>query len=207
MTPTAIKLVVNLWHDDHPENPAECDGWAVYSFSTNHSNFKHPDEFEEDEELASKLKVGLAFPLSYFEHGECLWSLGGEGPQCRFDTVQHAGFLVWEQDEANIGAKTVEERRADAARFIEMYSEWANGHVYGYTIEAFSKCHACGQDEDADVDFDLPSCGGYYDADIDGMVIDMKDHIGSDWKDYEVKFTDNLGGFLADRCKTLWEAE
>jgi len=58
----------------------------------------------------------------------------------------------------------------------------------------------------AGVDFDLPSCGGYYPDDIDGMVIDMKDNIGSDWADYEVKFEEHpYASGLADECKKLWK--
>lgn len=208
MNATAIKLIIKLWHDDMPESPCDTDGWKAYSFSTRHANFKDPDEFEEDEDLERKLKEGLAFKLAYFEHGQCLWSLSSEGPQCRWDSVQFAGFLVWEQDEGDLGPTTFEERQADARAFIKRFTEWCNGEVYGYTIEAYSKCPTCGQHEEVDesvMDFDLPSCGGYYPDDIDGMVIDMKDHIGSDWKDYEVEFKERHGYGLADEVEKLWK--
>ena len=79
MNATTIKLVIKLWHDDMPCDPCEY-GWKVHSFSHRHANFTHPGDFDGDEELARKLKIGLAFPLSYYEHGQCLWSLGGELP-------------------------------------------------------------------------------------------------------------------------------
>jgi hypothetical protein len=207
MNTTAIKLVIKFWHDDHSTDPCE-DDWQVYSFNRRHHNYRQPDEFEDDEELQTKLKVGLAFPLSYYEHGQCLWSLGGAlppGARCPWDSVGYAGLIVWEQDEGNIGAKTVEDRREDATRFINRYTMWCNGEIYGYTIEAFSKCHACGQDEEAEAEFDLPSVGGYYADDIKGMVIDMKDHIGDDWADYEVEFKEQHGYGLADEVKRLWK--
>jgi len=208
-TAEAIKLVIKFWHDDQPEDPCEYDGWKAYSFNTRHTNYRDPDEFdEENEELKAKLKVGLAFPLSYFEHGQCLWALGGElplGAQCRWDSVNFAGFLVWEQDEDNIGAYTYENRRKDATAFIERYTNWCNGQIYGYTLEAYSKCVTCDQDEEAEVDFDLPSCGGYYADDFAGMLTDIKDNIGGDWQDYEVVFKEQDGYGLAEEAERLWK--
>jgi hypothetical protein len=215
MNATAIKLVVRLWHDDCPMDPTEYD-WKVYSFSHRHSNFKHPDDFRDDEDFARKRHEGFAFPLSYYEHGQCLWSLVSElpaGARCPWDSVTHAGFIVWEQDEADLSypdlgqGESFLKRQEDARRFIERYTMWCNGEIFGYTIDAYSKCGSCGQDEEADVDFDLPSCGGWYANDIDGMVADMKGHIGDDWKDYEVTFKDPFGGFLADEIQRLWEKD
>ena len=220
MNATAIKLLIKFWHDDQADSPCEEDGWKSYSFSTRHSNHASPYNvgFEEDDDgndvpdkdLQAKLDAGLAFTLSYFEHGQCSWSLSGEGPQCRWDSVRFAGLLVWEQDAGDLGPETYEEREKDARAFIERFTNWCNGEIYGYTIEAYSKCPHCGQDDELDaeiVGFDLPSCGGYYGDDIDGMVIDMKDHIGSDWADYEVKFEEENGYGLADEAKRLWKGE
>jgi len=214
MNTTAIKLIVNLWHDDMPEDPNEMDGWSAYSFSRRHGNYKNPEDIsDEDEdgngvpdaELQKKLDAGLAFFLDYYEHGQCSWSLAGEGPQCQFDTTRMAGLIVWEQDEGDIGATTVEDRRKDAKAFIERFTLWCNGEVYGYTVEAVTKCHACGADEEGCVDFDLPSCGGFYSDDLDYMVETIKESIGDDWSDYEVKFKDDTGVYLADECKRLWK--
>ena len=216
MNATAIKLVINLWNDDCPESPNEMDGWKAYSFSNRHSNYKDPESiFDEDDEgnmvpdkdLKAKLESGLAFFLDYYEHGQCSWSLAGDGPQCQFDTARMAGLLVWEQDEGNIGAETVEDRRKDAAAFINRFTQWCNGEVYGYTVEAFRPCCACGKDEDVEVemDLDLPSCSGYYRDDFEGMVIDMKDQM--EWETHEVKFKDNMGGYLADEVERLWKGK
>jgi len=202
-----IKLVVTLSHDDFPDNPAECDGWKLHSFSHRHASFKHPDHFDvdEDKELAAKLKNGLAFWLAYFEHGNCVWSISGEGPQCRWDSVQRAGILIWEDDESNIGAKSYEDRSEDARRFLSRYTAWCNGEVYGYTVKAFRTCECCGQDKELDeseAGIDMPSVGGYYGDDIDGLVIDLQDNIGTD---YEVQFTDDVGGWLADEARSHWK--
>ncbi len=139
---------VTVFHDECCESPAEHDGsWKPYSFSTRHSNFKHPRDFNRAA-LGRKLQVGTAFLLSYFEHGNCVWSLRGEGPQCPWDNVDVAGVLVWEESPKHMGAKTKEERAKDARAFLEEYTAWCNGECYGFSIK----------DETDEV---IESCGGF----------------------------------------------
>lgn len=220
MNATAIKLVIKFWHDDQPIDPNEWDGWKAYSFSRRHGNSVEPYDvgFEDDDDgnlepnkdLRAKLKSGLAFMLDYYEHGQCAWSLSGEGTQCQWDTSRFAGLLVWEHDEDNIGAKTVEDRRKDATAFINRYTLWCNGEIYGYTMEAFKSCGSCGQDEelsDKEAEMDLASCGGYYSDDFAYMLESIKENIGDDWADYEVAFKEQDGYGLADEAKRLWKGE
>ena len=220
MNATAIKLVIKFWHDDMPEDPCEYDGWKVHSFSDRHASHKSPEEigfdyddddnFGPDKDLQAKLDAGLAFMLDYYEHGQCMWSLAGEGPQCRWDTSRFAGIIIWESDEGDIGGKTVEDRQKDAKAFIDRYTLWCNGEIYGYTMEAFRKCVACGQDEELseeETGLYLPSCGGYYSDDFDYMVETIKEHIGDDWADYEVEFKEQEGYGIADEAKRLWKGE
>lgn len=218
-TTQSIRLNIKFWHDDCAEDPCDYGGWKVHSFSRRHYNraepgdigFVYDDETEQyvpDEDLQAKLDAGLAFFLSYYEHGNCLWSLQGDLPamaRCPFDSVGLAGFLVWDADESDIGAKTVEDRRADAERFIERYTEWCNGHVFGYTVQAFKVCECCEQDEELDeseADMYLPSCGGYFDSDLKGALIDLRDEIEHDR--CEITFEDGHGAYLADEAKRLW---
>lgn len=158
----AARLYENL------ENPAEQDEqWTIHSFSSRHVNFKHPDELGigppdeygepivEDEELKAKLESGLAFFLSYYEHGNSIWFRKGDhrpGVEYRWDGVRIAGLLVWEHPEDHIGAKTYEERAKDADGFLKAYTSWANGEGYYFAIE----------DEDGE---DVDSCGGFDDSD------------------------------------------
>ena len=65
------------------KNPEMHSNWRVYSFSTRHSNFKHPDKLGlgplgedgnpiiNDIKLKRKFKYGTAYFLSYFEHSSC----------------------------------------------------------------------------------------------------------------------------------------
>lgn len=151
-------------HDDSPENPSDYSGWKVFSFSNRHRNFTHPDKLGlgalgpdnkpivHNPGLRRKMDVGLAFLLSYYEHGPCQWSLMGHGPQCRFDSVRIAGLLVWGQPPQDLGPKTYAEREKDAEQFLQTYTNWCNGWVYGYRFD----------DPSNKID---ASCYGFYDLD------------------------------------------
>ena len=172
-----MTVTVHLGHDHDVESPADYDGWAPYSFSTNHINFKDHNELDPSEgtELRAKLDSGLAFFLSYYEHGRCLWSLRGEGPQCRWDSVNVAGILVWEDDEDNMGAKTPEDRRKDAQRFLDTWNAYVNGDVYYYSV--LDSCHECGSDGEV-----VESCGGFFagDGNMDYMFSEIRGHVGDE---------------------------
>jgi hypothetical protein len=152
---------VRVEHDPDCKSPAECDcTWHPYSFSTRHINYRAPSDFFDDEGrpqlwLRNKLRVGLAFLLSYYEHGLGMWYVAGTKhvPDARWDNVDCAGVLVWEDKPSDIGGKTVEERENDAAAFLECYSDWCNGSCYGYDIT------------DADGN-DVDSCWGFIGDDI-----------------------------------------
>jgi hypothetical protein len=171
-----MSVTVYLGHDHDVESPADYDGWSPYSFSTKHINFKDPDEVDpiEDEELRAKLDNGLAFFLSYYEHGRCLWSLRGEGPQCRWDSVNVAGILIWEQDEDNIGAKTVEDRRKDAQRFLDSWNAYVNGDAWYFSI--VNDCETCGSSDKSVVE---ESMGGFLgEANLDYMFSEIRSYVG-----------------------------
>jgi len=158
--------------DDQQENPCDWDGWKVYSFNQRHASFKHPDELgvgpldEHDQPtitdpgLRSKLKAGTAFFLSYFEHTLCAWMLMGGpykgGVEFQWDGRRVAGLMKWEQDLSNLGPKKYEDRKKDAARFIDTYSEWCNGSVYLVHLTKDS------EDEDDDEGVDVETSGSHY---------------------------------------------
>ena len=136
------KYHLTVRHDPDTHCPCE-DGdgrWQIYSFSKRHNRFKNPEELIDEEtgeikpEIKAKLESGLAFFLSYYEHGLCRWSLAGTGPQCQWDTVQKAGIAIWEEPEENMGAKTYDDRAKDCKAELEEYTEWCNGNCYYYKI-------------------------------------------------------------------------
>jgi len=175
------RLVVHIEPDYDMEDPCEEDGWQVYSFSRRHSNYKDPDELgffpmdpeDMDPELQAKLDSGLAFVLSYFEHGNCVWSLQGTGPQCRFDNVGIAGLLIWESEEGDLGPKTLEERRKDAEGFMALFTQWCNGDAVCYYSEGD----------------DLMSAGGFYET--EHLVESLLEQLDEGHR--EVKFVSSVG--------------
>mgnify|MGYP001604435674 FL=1 len=179
-------VTVFIEPDDDPESPSEWDGWKPYSFNSRHSNYKHPDQLDlgslgEDGKpivrnpgLRRKLEVGLAFFLSYYEHGSCVWALLDQAPKCRWDGTRIAGLLVWDQKPKDMGAKTYEARAKDAAAFLDTYTKWCNGWVYGYRVE----------DPEEKID---AGCWGFYD--LDQMFAEIKEAVG----DREVVFAGQAG--------------
>lgn len=180
---------VTLSCDDDAQKP-EGTGWTLYSFATKHASFKNPfDFFKEDDpeieatslqkEVEEKLKVGHAFVLSYYEHGNCEWSLQGEGPQCRWDSVHTAGIMIFDEAECGpMGAETLEDRAKDAESFLETYTCWCNGEVYGYEIADVTHCKECGHEIVKPVEDG--SCWGFYGNDIDSMAEQVRDALDGD---------------------------
>jgi len=169
-------LIVRI-DSDHCENPAEFDGnWRLISYCSRHTAFEHPDKLfnvtreygwlvfnPRDLGLRRRLEVGLAFHLSYYEHGLCSWfrkGNGGPGTDCRFDGVTHAGLLVFEHGSKAIGAKTYAERAADADRFLACYTDWCNGNGLSVDVRTSSGEHVDG------------CCGGYYGCEYKTVVED-----------------------------------
>lgn len=140
-------LMVTIVTSISPESPCETGGWKLYSFARNKfvtdvdadlfvAGYDRAtgEVVPADEELAGKLGTGLAYWLSYHEHGVGAWSLKGEGRKCRFDTAVLAGVLVREDEPRSLGPTTADERAADARRFLERYTSWANGCVYDWDV-------------------------------------------------------------------------
>jgi len=178
--------IVKIQHDT--ENPMSNDDgqWKLYSFCTRHNSFKSPSDLGlgalKDGEptirnpgLRQKMKVGLAFFLSYFEHGNCLWFRKGTsapaGVEFQWDGTRIAGLLVWEHDPSEIGAKTYEDRAKDADAFLNEYTAWSNGETYCYSIT----------DEETGEDVDC--CGGFIGTEY--MVSEIASSLKGD--DFEVK--------------------
>jgi hypothetical protein len=155
--------------DTDCESPAECEcTWHPYSFNRHHINHRSPDEFFDDNGrprlwLRNKLRVGLAFVLSYHEHGLCLWFLQGTKytPDAQWDTTGMAGVLVWEDPPDHIGGKTYDERKEDAESFLESYTDWCNGDCHGYVIEKSRTCALCAHDDWEEIDSCWGFCGDY----------------------------------------------
>lgn len=167
----AGELVVRIEPDPDIDNPADSyRAWTPYSFSTKHTNYRHPEELGLSMSvdgngdpvilnpgLRSKFRAGLAYFLSYYEHGNSVWFLKGHhrpGIEYQWDGVRVAGLLVWEHSPKELPR---DKRAKDAEIFLETYTAWCNGDGYYYRVE-----DAAGEDID--------SCGGFYGSDTDYML-------------------------------------
>ncbi len=140
-------LIVTVGQDSDVDCPdSGYDGWKLVSFGRKHVNHDDPANYVKEFDrrtmevtpatigLARKLNVGLAFWLSYYQHGLGCWSLKGEGPQCPWDTAPLAGILIWTGKPTDIGAKTLDDRAADARNYLESFNDWANGNCYWFRL-------------------------------------------------------------------------
>lgn len=186
----------------HDESPSDWGGWKVHSFSRRHSAFAEPESLGlslemgedgfpiiEDAALKEKFEKGLAFFLSYSEHGNCSWDLNRTGKlPFDFDRASIAGLLTWESDEKDIGGKTVEERAKDAEGFLETYTQWCNGETFEYSIEGFHKCGECGHDKDGE---DLESSCALIGSDhVQDALNEAVKGLGDEWKDAKIRLRD-----------------
>ncbi len=130
-----MKITVRF--DDFPHDPPNMGERAtVHSFNRRHCNSADPDAFglvvkegritSSNPGIRQRLDTGTAFILSAYEHGNIVWSLGGEGYQCRWDTAPVAGILFIDRKRG----QSREVREAEAREFLEGYNAWCNGEVY-----------------------------------------------------------------------------
>jgi hypothetical protein len=186
-------LTLKINYDSDTECPCDWnDQWKLVSFNDRHSNYQNPSEFIDSIKngeiywnhvgLKRKIDTGTAFVLSYYEHGGSLWSLKGEGPQCRFDTAQIAGILLWEHPVNHLGPKMYEDRKEDARQFLNVYNAWANGECYFFSLESETSS--------------LDSCGGFIgDEGLKEMLKLIKESL-ADSEDKEIKIVGNAAQII-----------
>lgn len=139
-------IFVNIEPDADCQNPLEdCDGMGhILSLNRRHHNFK-PEEIDR---LLGERQDDVV-PLSYYEHGLCLWDVQ-EGarisccPDMRFDGCRFAG--VWYPDEALLelanAINNPTERRAQlvqwASEACNEYTDWCNGNCHWFNAVAYT---------------------------------------------------------------------
>ena len=153
---------IRIYADEDAANPLEewCEMGSILSLSRRHANFD-PGGIE-----AALESIPDAVPLSYFEHGSCLWCVAGELPaaaSCPWDSVGFAG--LWLPDALTLesarhyGGRTRHHfMRKRARQACDAYTLWCNGEVYGYEIERLTACECC-HTERAEP---MESCWGFF---------------------------------------------
>ena len=155
---------ITVYHDTDAPNPLE--DWdemgTILSLNRRHVNF-------DPAGIDAAIDDPDAVPLSYFEHGQCLWSVAGElppGARCPFDSVSFAGLWLPDaqtlESARNYGGRTrCHFMRKRARQACEVYTQWCNGDIYGYEIARINACPCCGEEKPEPVD----SCWGFFGLD------------------------------------------
>jgi hypothetical protein len=199
-TETVTKVRVTIESDEGYPNPADEDSqWRIVTFCERHRGHVGKSEYvpdEADPENADpadllifkvKLAVGLIYPLRYSEHGLCRWDMGADLDDCD-------GLLIWQHPIDDMGAQTPQERRADAETFLEYYTCWCNGDMWGYVITPIVE--EDGEEYELD---ELGNCWGFYGCDSEYMLNEIKGVI--ERRNYPGQVTveyDGDGAWLAD---------
>ncbi|APW58628.1 hypothetical protein [Paludisphaera borealis] len=157
---------ITIYADEDAPNPLEdwSEMGAILSLSRRHANFD-PDGIEEAIESNAD-----AVPLSYYEHGSCLWCVAGElpaGAACPWDSVRFAGLWLPDADTLesarNYGGRTrFHFMRKRARQACGAYTLWCNGEVYGYEVERIVTCGECDGEKADPVD----SCWGFFGLEV-----------------------------------------
>lgn len=146
--PNGDIIIGYLAQDEDCPNPCtDSDGMGnIRSFSRRHINNIDPQE------ARSMMKTDkMVVPLSYYEHGLCLWDVVdgeriGQCPDPQWDQVAFAG--VWVPDDCcrdEIKSRSRKQHRKYHSVAIELakqccetYTDWSNGNCYGYIIERYN---------------------------------------------------------------------
>lgn len=89
---------------------------------------------EEDElpaEMVERLEQGQAFWIDKYEHSGVIFSLAGESYD-RWDTSSNWGVI--DLDDNYVKGMGLNERREVATQDLKMYTQWANGEAYCFSI-------------------------------------------------------------------------
>ena len=191
MTDTKLTIRGKLHYDHDAENPNEFDGmFKLVSFNRRHTDFMDPDVLMERVDAG---EIEIAFPLSYYEHGRCLWMVGTSTvpDPGGWDTVQYAGALILTDDEAHRDhfLQANEANRLKwAESFADTYTAWRNGDVYGYELtEPQGDCHACNRELPAEY---VDSVWGFY------SIEDAKENAQYSVNEgVEIEWDEEIGGW------------
>jgi len=175
-------VYIKVEHDPDTESPFEYDCFEFVNGFTNRDRY-----CKLRGELPLEDLDKTWWLLNCYRHGGEVWSLAGEGYECRFDTSHYCGLLhLPSKDPSEVGGDAT----AAARSVLDVYNEWVSGNCWWYRIEyaeyVFQEgtCPCCETPdvtvrEDRLVEFD--SCGGF---------------IGTEHVQQEIK----------DALKTLFEA-
>jgi hypothetical protein len=143
--------------DEDVEDPmtfSDCNG-TLHRFER--GGYGHNDQIHE-----TYKDDPFALRIQRFEHGNVVYSLAGEGPQCEFDTTKYAGYWVCDGNcRANYDSVLAEKGLFEAQKWLreagrtilEEFTSWANGDCWSTDVQVFENGEELEELRD--------QCGGY----------------------------------------------
>ena len=128
-------------------------------------NQKHHIELIKEEiESSINEKVLAIYPISRYEHGGIMYSLGNQNG---FDYSNNGFYIVTDKTNAELGVKEEDFEKVIKAE-LDIYNQYCNGEVYEFVL----------YDEEGNI---KDSCSGFYSID------DIKDYLPEEFDDEDLK--------------------
>ena len=139
--------VVTIEQDEDAPCPDEWwSEWKLVPYLSGKAGYMPPDD------ARFHYSGYTSYELSVFRHSCTVWSLRGSGPQCRWDTTEEGGLLVY------LGEGEGPEKEAQS--FLDTYNQWLEGDIFHVTIsDGMGGIH--------------DSCGGLYG--VESVELYLKD--------------------------------
>lgn len=166
-----IKIVYDHDYDSPQDSFCKLYCWHKrYTIGENH-NYDNPGQCME--ELSNN---GLCGYLYMYDHGQV--AISCQPFNDRFDSGLLGVWHVSEKDLADFPDK--ESALRAVADFLDIYTDYLNGHVFGVRIVDEKICDCCGQTMEDEVD----SCYGFYGSNHEksGLFDFVKEVLGEDWQ-------------------------
>lgn len=136
-------LTIKLWYDwDNGNDPTDWGNYKIVQFrDDDFSTYEDLDNYLTENgkllpSVQAKMRAGKIFTLSYSRYSNSdggFYRLDGGIPSGEVDSRDVNGWI--EFDDGYIKDTTYAERRTYAEQDLLTYTEWANGEVYGWTVE------------------------------------------------------------------------
>lgn len=132
------KYIVKIWPDDYTDSPTEWGNYTIVQFvDKDWSTYDNIENYCTENgkllpSMQAKIKAGVAFSFTYYRYSN---TDGGfyKYPSNETNPDNIDGFIIFERE--YIKNTTYEERKQYATEDLQTYTEWANGEVYGVTVE------------------------------------------------------------------------
>lgn len=160
---------IEIWHDPHSESPRE---WLTDSkFYTWHRRYCSPDNHDIREPMMAPPADSIGIKVWMYDHSGHCYAAADENPfHCPWDSGQVGWIFISRADaRKRLGVQRLMKKHVDQIRDqliseVNIFSEYVNGEIYGFTIF----------DKDGD---EIDSCGGYYGSDREYMLSEAKANV------------------------------